>query len=188
MVTTMGRPESSSWAEPFRLAFRRHATTVSLISYYDSAGAPSAMTATAVIPVSVQPPSVLVSINRQARSRDEIVAGRQFGVSFLRPSQQELASRCSRPGTTKGLAAPEVVAGRGHGAPAVVGSLAHLDCRLAKVHDEYTHSLLVGEVTDVLIGPSGVPLLYADGAYVTVDPGSEAQYEQLWERVMAAFL
>jgi flavin reductase (DIM6/NTAB) family NADH-FMN oxidoreductase RutF len=175
-------------AEQFRLAFRRHATTVTLVSYFDSAGTANAMTATAVIPLSVQPPSVVVSVNRQSRSRDEIVSGGMFGVGFLQPTQQDLASRLSRPGSPKALGSREFVAEPSRPTPAIVGSLAHLDCSLANVHDEHTHSLLVGNVTGIVMGPRGVPLLYADGAYVTVDPGSEAQYEQLWERVMAAFL
>ena len=166
----------------FRLAFRRFPAAVTVISYVDTAGRPAGMTATAVTSLSVAPPAVLVSLNRQAKSRDAIVSAGRFGVNMLALGQEAIATHCSRSGTEKILAPVWLLTSATPHTPVLRDALAHLDCTIAQVHEVYTHSLVVGEVVSVWLGRAARPLLYSDGAYRTLDVGIEESYEMLWER------
>lgn len=188
---TVSERATDQLVDLFRLAFRRQAATVAIITFYDSDRRPSGMTATAVCPLSASPPSVLASVNRAARSRHEIRGAGSFGVNFLGPSQESIATHCSRPGWDKVLPAAWVLSGEEAGqarTPIIAGGAAHLDCAVSAIHDIYTHSLFVGRVTQIWLGPAKEPLIYCDGAYCRLDAGTEHEYEQLWERVMSSFL
>jgi len=166
----------------FRLAFRRFPATVTVVSYVDAAGRPAGMTASAVTSLSVVPPAVLVSLNRQAKSRDAIVSAGRFGVNMLALGQEAIATHCSRSGTEKILAPAWLLTPATPHTPVLRDALAHLDCTIAQVHDVYTHSLVIGQVLSVWLGRASRPLLYSDGAYRTLDVGIEESYEMLWER------
>lgn len=166
----------------FRLAFRRFPATVTVISYADAVGRPTGMTATAVTSLSVAPPAVLVSLNREAKSRGAIVSAGRFGVNMLALGQEGIATHCSRSGTEKILVPIWLLTSTTARTPVLRDSLAHLDCTIAQVHEAYTHSLVVAEVVAVWLGRTARPLLYSDGAYRTLDAGIEESYEMLWER------
>ena len=188
---TVPEPATDELAGLFRLAFRRQAATVAIITFDDAHHRPCGMTATAVCPLSASPPSVLASVNRAARTRDQIRGAGSFGVNFLGPSQEMIATHCSKPGWDKTLPFAWVLSGEEAGqarTPVIAGGAAHLDCTVSAVHDIYTHSLFVGRVTQIWLGPAREPLIYCDGAYCRLDAGTEHAYEQLWERVMSSFL
>jgi flavin reductase (DIM6/NTAB) family NADH-FMN oxidoreductase RutF len=166
----------------FRQAFRRFPATVTVISYVDAADRPSGVTATAVTSLSVEPPSILISLNRQARSRDAIVRVGLFGVNVLALGQEPIATHCSRPGTEQVLSSTWLLAPAAARTPVLTGSLAHLDCTVAHVHEVHTHSVIVGRVASVWLGSAAMPLVYSEGAYRTLDPDIEQSYEILWER------
>jgi flavin reductase (DIM6/NTAB) family NADH-FMN oxidoreductase RutF len=166
----------------FRLAFRRFPAPVTVLSYADTVGHPSGMTATAVTSLSVDPPAVLVSLNRAAKSRGAIVRAGRFGVNMLALGQEAIATHCSRSGTEKILAPTWLLTPTAAHTPVLRDALAHLDCTITQVHDAYTHSLVVAEVVSVWLGRAARPLLYSEGAYRTLDAGIEESYEMLWER------
>src|SRR5689334_6673403 len=80
-----------------RAAMRRLAGGVAIIStLYE--GRPLAMTATAVSSLSLEPPSLLVCINRGAGAFAALAEGARFCVNLLGRRQAELARLCGRPG------------------------------------------------------------------------------------------
>jgi flavin reductase (NADH)/flavin reductase len=174
-------------ADRFRAAFRRHSTTVTVLTYHDKEGRACGMTATSVASLSASPPSLIACVNRTARSRDDIIAAGKFGVNVLGLSQQAIAAHCSRPGSDKVLQSEWLVEDADAATPLLRDALAHLDCRVARVHDEYTHSIVVADVLRVWLGAAEMPLTYFQGAYGTPDPKTEP-YEALWERITTAFL
>jgi DNA-binding GntR family transcriptional regulator/flavin reductase (DIM6/NTAB) family NADH-FMN oxidoreductase RutF len=175
-------------ADRFRAAFRRHSTTVTVLTYYDREGRPSGMTATSVASLSAAPPSLIACLNRSAKSRDDIIVAGKFGVNVLASSQEAIATHCSRPGGEKILRPEWLVEDADAATPLLRDAVAHLDCRVARVHDEYTHSIIVADVLRVWLGSEEMPLIYGQGAYQTLDGRTESSYEALWERIATAFL
>src|SRR6201997_3243409 len=84
----------------FRLAMRRFPAAVSVITSADQSRR-HGMTATAVTSLSLNPPSLIVCINKSTLLHDIIQVGRHFCVNVLRRDQAELSSAFS------GAIAPE---------------------------------------------------------------------------------
>jgi flavin reductase (DIM6/NTAB) family NADH-FMN oxidoreductase RutF len=78
MITGLDSP-----AVLMRQAFRRYVSSVMVPTYTDADHHAYGMTATSVCSVSVEPPTILACVNRQARTHREIVRGRRFAVSLL---------------------------------------------------------------------------------------------------------
>jgi flavin reductase (DIM6/NTAB) family NADH-FMN oxidoreductase RutF len=150
-------------AEDFRLAFRRLASGVALLTYRDREGRAQGMTATAVCSLSAEPAQLLACVDRRGRSRDAIVAAGRFAVNLLGQRHRALSQACARAGGDKSLGA-HAGAGWG-GVPVVEDALASLVCSLAAVHEQATHSICVGRIVAVRFGPEDRPLVWFDGAY-----------------------
>ena len=171
--------------ELFRQAFRRHATTVALVTYFDSTGQPSGMTATSLSSLSATPPSLLVSIARGSRAHGEITSQGRFGVNLLSVAQRSVALHCGRAGSDKHLRPSWLVQGIAADAtPRLVGALAHLECTVGSSYDAYSHSIFVGLIKRVWLNPvDAPPLLYHGGAYSQLEPATEQAGRFLWELV-----
>ena len=96
-------PDLTDGAELFRQAFRRHATTVVIVTYFDGTGRACGMTATSMCSLSASPPSLMVCINRASRAHAEITDAGAYGVNLLSVGQRSVALHCSRPGSDKRL-------------------------------------------------------------------------------------
>ncbi len=149
-------------AAAFRSVMRRFPTGVTIVTTLLD-GKPKGFTANAFCSVSVEPPMVLVCVNRQARTHPLISTAAKFCVNILRYEQQELAERFA----TKGPADPfETVdySVAQTGAPVLAGVLAYLDCELAEEHSAGTHTVFIGSVL-ACGSAEGAPLGYFDAAY-----------------------
>ena len=91
----------------FRLAMRRFPAAVSVITSADQTRQ-HGMTATAVTSLSLDPPSLIVCVNRSTLLHDIILQGRHFCVNILRKDQAELSSAFG------GAVAPEARFGCGN--------------------------------------------------------------------------
>jgi hypothetical protein len=80
----------------FRDAMRRIASSVMIITSRDVDGQPHGMAASAVIPVSMDPPSMLVAINRDAGLYPVVQRTRRFCVNLLGDDQQHLLAPFSQ--------------------------------------------------------------------------------------------
>ena len=83
-------------AEQMRLAMRRLAASVSIVTTIDAQGQHRAMTATSVTSLSLDPPALLVCVNRWAEVYSPLKHGQAFCVTILNHEQQALAEQCSR--------------------------------------------------------------------------------------------
>jgi hypothetical protein len=111
--------------------------------------------------VSLQPPLVLISIDRRARMGSLLHEGTRFGVSVLEARQTGLSDRFA------GRVAdelPEAVFEVVHETPLVDGALAHLVARVVRSYWGGDHSLFLGQVEFARYG-SGRPLLFHGGRY-----------------------
>ena len=151
-------------AEQFKLGMRSLAGAVSIITSSHS-GRRYGMTATAVCSATADPPTVLACVNRSTTTHDALVKSGVFCVNVLRDEDRELSGLFS--GAHKGEARfrAELWTRLATGSPVLLSALVAFDCRVVKRLAHGTHSVLLGEVEQLLIGRKGKPLLYADGQY-----------------------
>lgn len=144
---------------------RRMAASVCVITTVDDTGEPRAMTATSVTSLSMDPPAMLVCVNRWADIHQPMAAGTAFCINILHRSQQEIAERCARanPGENYLRAAPWTLSATG---------LAHLPdaqacifCDVDQTIPYTTHSIFIGTVSEVRTHGESAPLIHLDGAY-----------------------
>jgi flavin reductase (DIM6/NTAB) family NADH-FMN oxidoreductase RutF len=165
-------------------ALRCLPTGVTIIGFRDEQDEPAGMTANAVCSVSLEPPLVLVCLNRSSRTWPTIRARGRFGMSVLNEGQRTIAEFCARPGADKRLDPRWIDRRLGpEGPPAIAGALSHLDCAIETTLDAGTHTIVIGRVERVLLGGGGEPLAYSEGAYRQLDPSPERRVEALWDLV-----
>lgn len=143
----------------FRNAIGHFATGVTVVTTHHE-GKNHGLTASAVASVSLDPPTLLICVNRQAASCAAIASARAFAVHILRQDQDGLATQFARPGEGKfdGVGvAPGV-----QNLPLLAGSLARIQCRVVQALDAATHTVFIGEVLQVEVF-DGAPLVYYRG-------------------------
>ncbi|MCA6123145.1 flavin reductase family protein [Bradyrhizobium sp. WSM 1704] len=136
----------------------------------------SGMTVTSVSSLSVDPPSLIVSINRAASSWPLIARHGVFGVNILTADQLDIAERFTGKGGLKGA---ERFAGaewttRASGVPLLAGALAALDCEVEETIERHSHAIVIGRVLDVVSSNRTAALAYWHGEYVAIDREEDA--------------
>lgn len=149
-------------ANDFKEAMRRFATGVTVVTSLKD-GEPRGVTVSAFASVSLQPPSVLICINREARSYLFISTSKIFCVNILEAKQRHLAERFSGKLRENQFSGVEYVTDQ-TGAPVLTGALSYLDCEVSGEHHVGSHSIFIGTVLSAGIG-SGTPLGYAGGEF-----------------------
>ncbi|MBV8067574.1 MAG: flavin reductase, partial [Candidatus Eremiobacteraeota bacterium] len=116
--------------DAFRQAMRRVATGVTIVTSLRE-GEPRGITVNAFASVSLNPPSLLICVNREARSYLFISSSRIFCVNVLAGDQRPLAEHFS--GKVRERQFSEIEYGTdATGAPVLRGTIAHFDCDLAE--------------------------------------------------------
>lgn len=154
----------------YRNAISRFLTGVTVITTRH-AGVDHGITASAVCSVTLEPPTLLVCLNRQSATCEAIIGSGQFCVNVLAEDQLSLARLFSTKSTDKFA---EFVATTGasplHGAfgsPVLPSALAALECRVTQHTDVGTHRIFFGEVLGVAAA-EGEPLGYFRGQFTTL--------------------
>jgi flavin reductase len=149
--------------ETYRQAMRRVASTVNVITVCVG-GTPMGITATAMSSISVDPPSLLVCINRNAMMHGSMGDVSHFRVNVLHRDQEEMA---------------RIFADRRHQAlrfaggwtvdcerpPRLLDAQASFLCRRIDHHGFGTHSIFIGQVEEVTFREDVHPLVYLNGSY-----------------------
>ena len=147
----------------FREALGRFATGVCVITANPPGHAPFGLTVNSFASLSLTPPLVLWSLQKDSLSGEAFRAGRSYCVNVLTQEQRPRAERFARRGAHL-LHAGEYVAGC-DGLPLLPDALARLPCDIAARHDGGDHTILVGRVRKLDVAASGKPLLFYAGAY-----------------------
>lgn len=142
----------------FREALARFASGVTVVTTRTDEGTPVAFTASAFSSLSLDPPLILVCLDRRADSYPAFVAAEHFAVSILAAGQAEQARRFAAKGTDK-FAGAAVHRSEATGLPLVPGATAHLECRAYERVDGGDHVILIGEVLTAVSSDAG-PLLH----------------------------
>jgi len=156
-------------SKDYRDAMARYAGHVQIVTTVHE-GVRRGVTVTAACSVSDNPGTLLVCLNHSNPLNAIFAQSEMFALNTLMSGHQHLA---------------DAFAGRDHlsveerfaqgewdtiatGAPALVGAAAVFDCRLIDAKNVATHTVLIGEVTGLRIGPEGQALLYLDRGYHSV--------------------
>lgn len=134
-------------------AFSRWASGVSILAVREE-GRVHALTVSAFIPVSVDPPLVLVSLGPNASALPYLEAGTVFVISLLAESQRDLASRYADTLPVGPSPFPDA------GPPVVTGALATLSCAVDEMLERGDHTLVIGRVEAAKEGPDAPALAY----------------------------
>lgn len=154
----------------FRAAMRRLVGGVSVIT----AGVGndiSGMTVTSVSSLSVDPPSLIVSVNRASSSWPLLKQHRYFGVNILNADQVDIAERFTG---KDGLKGAERFAGaewieRASGARLLAAALAAIECEAEDIIERHSHAIIIGRVLHVELSADDAALAYWQGNYVAID-------------------
>jgi flavin reductase (DIM6/NTAB) family NADH-FMN oxidoreductase RutF len=157
--------ERPAKADDLRLAMRKWPSGVSVVTVRHL-GVSHGMTVGSLVSVSLDPPAVLVSLERGTRTHELIQAAGIFAVTILSADQRLVSERFASSGTEAedrfaGLETHNLVTG----APLLAGGLAFLDCRVVAAHPSGMNTLFIGEVLAARSGREGGPLLYFDRQY-----------------------
>lgn len=119
------------------------------------------MTVNAFMSVSLQPPLVLISVDRRARMHALLNEGARYGISVLAGGQERLSDHFAGRASDEAIEARfEVV----RDTPLVEGAIAHLVARVIRSYWGGDHSLFVGQV-EYARHAGGQPLLVHGGRY-----------------------
>ncbi|MBV8149370.1 MAG: flavin reductase family protein [Candidatus Eremiobacteraeota bacterium] len=146
----------------FKEAMRHVPTGVTVVTSLKDE-TPRGITVNAFASVSADPPSVLICINRAARSYLYIATSRIFCVNVLAGEQRHLAERFSGKISERQFEEIGYTVDR-TGAPVLLGGIAHFDCTVAEEHQAGSHSIFIGRVVSCAARP-GSPLGYFNGGY-----------------------
>ena len=164
---TLPKPSATSdLPASFRLAMRELASGVCLITHGEGE-ARVGLTATSVSSLSVDPPTLIVCVNRAASLYARLKRGDAFGVSVLGAQHGEYADRFAARTGVNG--AERFLEGAWIETPAGVSvladALALFECETEEAIERHTHAIVVGRVTFAAPRPHEGALLYWRGAY-----------------------
>jgi flavin reductase (DIM6/NTAB) family NADH-FMN oxidoreductase RutF len=148
-----------------RLAMRRWITGVTVVSAA-AREVRHGMTVSSFTSVSLDPPLVLVSLDRESSTHRLVEQVGRFGVSILSQDQREISDRfagCIYMDTDRftGLDTYTLVTG----APLLAHSLAAFDCQVVYSYEAGMQTLFIGEVLALKTGADGFPLIYFNQDY-----------------------
>ena len=120
------------------------------------------MTANAVTSLSLDPPLVLVAVDKESQSHQSIRGGNCFAVNILRDTQEEISQQFAQPGPKDFSSVPHRSGTTG--APILSDAIGYVDCQLREILPGGDHDIFVGEIVAGGTG-EGEPLLYFGGKY-----------------------
>jgi len=151
----------------FRASLSRFASGVTVLTTRSSDGRDLGMTATAFSSLSLDPPLVLVCIDRGASMAPALETATHLAVHVLGADQEAISRQFSLKEGDR-FAGLAVTRGAGD-VPLVPGTLARLQCRISERHAGGDHVIIVAEVLAAEVG-EGDPLLYFRGRYARIAP------------------
>ena len=146
----------------FRSALSRFASGVTVVTTKDATERSFGITVSAFCSVSLDPPLVLICIEKITGSHHAFEESGRFTINILSDSEVHLSEHFASLLEDKFAGVDYAV--DEHGIPILTGSIATLQCRLFKTLDGGDHSIFLGEVEHVIVRDAE-PLIYYKGGY-----------------------
>ena len=145
----------ASWASGVSIVTSRHADHV------------HGMTVSAFCSVSLNPPLVMVCLDKASNTLELVEAAKVFSVNVLAQGQEELSHRfASKEHEDVRFEGLDCKQGA-NGCPHIPGAVSTMDCRVVDTLDAGDHVIYIGEV-DAAEFSDRPPLLYLRAAYRTL--------------------
>jgi flavin reductase (DIM6/NTAB) family NADH-FMN oxidoreductase RutF len=156
-------PPEDRLAAQTKLALRRLASAVAVVTCRDEQTR-HAMTAPAVNAMSMQPPSMIVCVNRSTAFHAAISRASDFAINILHRGQAQISMGCGG----KAYGEDRFVSAawnEENGVPVLPDAQARIVCAKQDRFDYGSHTIFLGRVTSVGIHGEVDPLIYVDGHY-----------------------
>ncbi|MET9488282.1 3-hydroxy-9,10-secoandrosta-1,3,5(10)-triene-9,17-dione monooxygenase reductase subunit [Nocardia sp. NPDC006630] len=166
-ITTDDQPAID--ARQFRNVLGQFCTGITVITTFDSDGAPIGFACQSFAALSLEPPLVLFCPTKASKSWAAIEANGKFCVNILAEEQQPV---CARFGSRE----PDKFAGvpwrtSDLELPLLDDALATIECTVDQVIDGGDHYIVIGRVQALSESTdSGRPLLFYRGQYTAIEP------------------
>lgn len=156
---------SDELSQNFRAAMRRLAACVCIVVAKGDHGS-AGIAATSVTSLTLDPPAVLVCVNRAASVHALLGPTAYISVNLLARHQRDVSTAFSG-----GLSHSERFAvgrwvDRPNGLPWLAGAQANLGCVIDSMLSYGTHSIVVARVLEAQACTEVAPLIYQDGEYL----------------------
>lgn len=156
-----------------RQVLGQFATGVAIVTFR-TAESVRGITVNSFTSVSLEPPLVLVCINKHKSSCELLQKAASFAVNILAQCHRDLSSRFAGNWNPAGGHPFEGIrwsSSRLSGAPIIDGVLGYVDCLLEKALDAGDHTIFLAKVEDLGIGdPTAPPLVFHRGNYTEFAP------------------
>lgn len=151
----------------FRASLSRFASGVTVLTTRSADGRDLGMTATAFSSLSLDPPMVLLCIDRAASIAPALEGVTHLAVHVLGADQEGVSRQFA---LKEGDRFAGLAITRGaEGVPLVPGALVRLECRIAERHAGGDHVIVVAHVLAAEVA-EGDPLIYFRGRYARLAP------------------
>lgn len=156
-------------ADGLRQALRHLGGGVSIITAGEGEARTGA-TVTSATALSVEPPRMLVLLNRSASTWPVVERYGHFCVNVLGPSHEDLANRFAGRGGLKGPDRYRDAAWTrlASGAPVLDDAASAIDCAVEEVLERHSHAIVIGRVLAIRVAGGG-SLVYGNGRYLPLD-------------------
>jgi 3-hydroxy-9,10-secoandrosta-1,3,5(10)-triene-9,17-dione monooxygenase reductase component len=168
----------------FRKVMGHFVTGVSVVTALDGER-PFGITVNALSSVSLQPPLVMVALDRRRFLTPVVRAGGRYAVNILSEDQQVLSDCFAGAPVTPGR--EDFCGAAWHpgptGLPLLDGAIATLECTVVETFSAGDHDLFIGQV-DTLgsHGRDAMPLLYYRRRYLRIEHAATSEVEGKPER------
>jgi flavin reductase (DIM6/NTAB) family NADH-FMN oxidoreductase RutF len=163
----------------FRQVMGHFATGVSVVTALDG-GRPAGITVNALSSVSLEPPLVMVALDRRRFITPVVRTSGRYAVNVLGEGQQGLSDCFAGAPVTPGrddFCGAAWRAGR-TGLPLLEGAIATLECATVKTFSAGDHDLFIGRVEALASGGGDpMPLLYFRRRYLRIERAATSPVE-----------
>lgn len=157
----------------FKAVLGRFPTGVTVVTTCDGER-PAGLTVNAFASISLDPPLVMVSIDRRSHLHDIVWRAGFFAANILGAHQQATSRRFAGQTTDRNERFHQTAWHIGRtGAPLLDEAIGWVECRVVQVYPAGDHSIFLGQVEALGSGP-GDPLLYYRAGYGAFTADSDA--------------
>ena len=157
--------------DDFRTSLLLCAASISLVTARDETGGWHGMAVTSSGSLSMEPPSMMVAINRTASIHPVILRNGRFALNLMGEDRLDLLERFSRSDMRDQRFVPGEWTDAVGGVPALKDALSTHICSVVERHDFGTHTVFFGAVEDVILprtDQATAPILWLNGARASV--------------------
>ena len=150
-------------AREIRNVMGHFATGVTVITTKDTTGKPFGLTVNSFTSLSLNPPLVIVCVDKTVDCYSCFDDSKVFAVNVLNEDQEELSRRFA----TKGIEKFEGIPWRmgENGSPLLDGVIGAIECKVTESYEGGDHTIFLGEILSAT-AKGDRPLLFFKGKYI----------------------